>query len=37
MTMIAKRVEDGEEIEIHGFFDGICEMLTDMAHGGQPP
>lgn len=35
VTMIAKRVEEGEEIDIHGFFDGICKMLTDMAHGGQ--
>ena len=35
VTMIAKRVEEGDEIEIHGFFDGICKMLTDMAHSGQ--
>jgi hypothetical protein len=35
VTMIAKRVEEGEEIEIYGFFDGICRQLTDMAYGGR--
>ena len=35
VTMIAKRVEDGEPVEVHRLFDGICAQLSEMAYGGR--
>jgi hypothetical protein len=35
VTMIAKRVEDGEPVDVHQLFDGICAQLNDMAFGGR--
>jgi len=35
MTMISKRIEDGEPVDIHPLFEGICAQLTNMAYSGQ--
>jgi hypothetical protein len=34
MTMISKRVEDGEMVDVYALFDGICERLQDLALNG---
>ena len=31
MTMISKRVEDGEPVDVHALFEGICGQLSHMA------
>ncbi len=35
-TMIAKRVERGERVDIHQLFEGVCAELRDMAYSGRP-
>jgi hypothetical protein len=31
VTMISKRVEEGEQIDVFALFDGVCAQLADMA------
>ena len=35
LTMISKRVEDGEEVDVYGLFEGICDRLRELAFSGQ--
>jgi hypothetical protein len=35
ITMISKRVEDGEDVDIYELFEGICERLQEMAFSGR--
>jgi uncharacterized protein DUF3806 len=35
VTMISKRVEDGEQVDVDWLFEGICAQLTDMAFSGR--
>ncbi|MDR2860746.1 MAG: DUF3806 domain-containing protein [Elusimicrobiota bacterium] len=32
LTILSKRIEKGEEINIKELFDGICDMVSDMAN-----
>ena len=34
MTMISKRVEDGEEIDINELFDGLAKQLSELIEEG---
>ncbi|MBI2422979.1 MAG: DUF3806 domain-containing protein [Candidatus Hydrogenedentes bacterium] len=34
MTMLSKRIEQGDNIDLHHFFDGLCEQVTAMRKGG---
>jgi hypothetical protein len=34
-TMISKRIEDGESVDVRWLFEGICAQLTDMAFSGR--
>lgn len=35
LTMISKRVEDGEEVDVYDLFEGICNRLKEIAFSGQ--
>lgn len=34
LTMIAKRVEDGEAVDVRDLFEGVCERITQLAFSG---
>jgi hypothetical protein len=34
MTMISKRIERGEHIDIYELFEATCSLLNEMAHSG---
>ena len=34
ITMISKRVEDGDTVEIYALFDGICSRMCEMVFSG---
>jgi hypothetical protein len=35
ITMISKRVEDGEDVDVYDLFDAICERLQEHAFSGR--
>jgi Domain of unknown function (DUF3806) len=35
ITMISKRIEDGEDVDVYALFDGICERLKELAFSGR--
>ena len=35
LTMIAKRVEDGEQVDVYALFEGAIEIITDGALSGR--
>ena len=35
ITMISKRIEDGETVDVYKLFDGICASLREMAFSGR--
>jgi hypothetical protein len=34
LTMISKRIEDGEDVSVYDLFDGMCARLREMAFSG---
>lgn len=35
LTVISKRVEDGEDVDVYELFEGICNRLKELAFSGQ--
>jgi hypothetical protein len=35
LTMISKRIESGEPVDVQQLFDGVCAELTEMAFSGR--
>jgi hypothetical protein len=35
LTMISKRIEHGEIVDVYALFDGICTRLREMAFSGR--